>query len=164
MECWRKSFEGGCHYCQYPYHSLASGQTTGREHSPTHQKKIESKIYWIWPSPPEQTKNQFNTQPVTPTKKLPQASYPHRSEARQNENHNHRKLIKLITWITALCSSMKLWAMQYRATQDGQVMVESSDKTWGGMANHFSILALGILWTVRKGQNVGHWKRNFPGQ
>ena len=32
-----------------------------------------------------------------------------------------------------------------RATQDGQVMVESSDKTWStgeGMANHFSILAL----------------------
>ena len=25
---------------------------------------------------------------------------------------------------------MKLWAMLYRATQDGQVMVESSDKTW----------------------------------
>ena len=27
-------FEGGCHY---PYHSLTSGQTTEREHSPTHQ-------------------------------------------------------------------------------------------------------------------------------
>ena len=26
-------FEGGCHYYQCPYHSLASGQTTGREHS-----------------------------------------------------------------------------------------------------------------------------------
>ena len=25
---------------------------------------------------------------------------------------------------------MKLWAMPCRATQDGQVMVESSDKTW----------------------------------
>ena len=30
------------------------------------------------------------------------------SEGRQNENHNHRKLIKLITWITALSNSMKL--------------------------------------------------------
>ena len=25
---------------------------------------------------------------------------------------------------------MKLWAMRYRATQDGRVIVESSDKTW----------------------------------
>ena len=56
------------------------------------------------------------------------------------------QLIKPITWTTALSNSMKLWAMPYRATQDGQwVMVESSDKTWStkrGMANHFSILAL----------------------
>ena len=34
-------------------------------------------------------------------RKLPQASYPHPSEGRQNENHNHRKLAKLITWTTA---------------------------------------------------------------
>ena len=32
-------FEGGLHYRHYPYHSLASGQTTGREHSPTQQQK-----------------------------------------------------------------------------------------------------------------------------
>ena len=43
---------------------------------------------------------------------------------------SHRKLIKLITWTTALSNSMKLWAMLCRATQDGWVMVESSDKTW----------------------------------
>ena len=30
------------------------------------------------------------------------------SEGRQNENHNHRKLIKLITWTIALSDSMKL--------------------------------------------------------
>ena len=48
----------------------------------------------------------------------------------QNENYNHRKLTKVITWTTAFCNSMKLWAMPCRATQDGQVMVESSDKTW----------------------------------
>ena len=34
--------EGGHHY---PYHSLASGQTTGKEHSPAHQQKIGIKIY-----------------------------------------------------------------------------------------------------------------------
>ena len=31
--------EGGCHYCHCPYHRMASGQTTGRENSPTHQQK-----------------------------------------------------------------------------------------------------------------------------
>ena len=36
----------------------------------------------------------------------------------------------MITWITALCNSMKLWAMLCRFTQDGWVMVESYDKTW----------------------------------
>ena len=34
--CWHKTFWRG-NYQHYPYHSLASGQTTGREHSPTHQ-------------------------------------------------------------------------------------------------------------------------------
>ena len=52
------------------------------------------------------------------------------SEDRQTENHNHRKLTNLITWTTALANSMKLWAMPCRATQDRQVMVESSDKMW----------------------------------
>ena len=41
--CWRR-----CHYLHYLHHSLASGQTTGREHSP--QQRIGLKIYWAWPS------------------------------------------------------------------------------------------------------------------
>ena len=53
------------------------------------------------------------------------------SEGRQNENHNHRKLTKLITWTTALSDSMKPWAMPCRATQDGWVMLESSNKKCG---------------------------------
>ena len=53
-----------------------------------------------------------------------------KSYSLQNENHSHRKLIKMITWITALCNSMKLWAVLCRATHDRQVMVESSDYTW----------------------------------
>ena len=57
-------------------------------------------------------------------------SHPYPSEGRQNENHNHRKITKLITWTTALSSSMKLQAMLCRATQERRVMVESSDKTW----------------------------------
>ena len=40
-----------------------------------------------------------------------------------------RKLIKLITWTTALSNSMKLRSMPFRATQDGRVVVGSSDKT-----------------------------------
>ena len=43
------------------------------------------------------------------------------------KNHNHKKLIR---WTTALSNSMKLQAMPLRTTQDGWVMVESSDKTW----------------------------------
>ena len=38
-------FEGGRHYLHYLHHSLASGQTTGREQSPNHQQKIGLKIY-----------------------------------------------------------------------------------------------------------------------
>ena len=37
----------------YLHHSLVSGQTTRREHSPVHQQKIGLKIYWAWPHPSE---------------------------------------------------------------------------------------------------------------
>ena len=40
-----RHFEGGLHYLHYLHHSLASGQTIGREHSPTHQQKIGLKVY-----------------------------------------------------------------------------------------------------------------------
>ena len=56
--------------------------------------------------------------------------HPSPSKGRQTENHSHRKLTNLITWTTALSNSVKLWAMLCRATQDGQVMVESSNKMW----------------------------------
>ena len=46
------------------------------------------------------------------------------------ENHNHRNLTNLITWAIALSNSVKLWAMLCRATQDGRVMVERSDRMW----------------------------------
>ena len=47
-------FEGGPHYLHYLHHSLASGQTTEREHSPAHQQKIGLTIYRAWPHPSEQ--------------------------------------------------------------------------------------------------------------
>ena len=46
--------------------------------------------------------------------------------------HNHRKLVNLITPTTALSNSVKpshaLWPP--KGTQDGQVMVERSDRMW----------------------------------
>ena len=56
-------FEGGHHYLHYLHNSLASGQITRREHSPTHQQKIGLKIYWAWPHPSEQD-------PVSPSVSL----------------------------------------------------------------------------------------------
>ena len=50
------------------------------------------------------------------------------SEGRHT-NHNHSKLVNLITRTTALANSMKL-SHAHGATQDGQVMVERSDRMW----------------------------------
>ena len=47
----------------------------------------------------------------------------------QTEWKSHRKLIKLITWTTALSNSETM-SMLCTTTQDKQVRVESSDKTW----------------------------------
>ena len=150
---WRRS-----HYLHYLHQSLVSGQTTGREHRPTHQMKIWFNIFWAQPHPSEQD-------PVSPRVSLSQQEASIRllsytSEDRQNENHNHKKLVKLITWTTALSNSMKLWA-----TQDGWVIVESSGKMWPTqvvMANHFNILALSIPWGIWKGKVIWHWKMNSP--
>ena len=46
----------------------------------------------------------------------------------ENFKH-HRQLANLITWTTALSNSMKL-SHARGATQDGQVMVERSDRLW----------------------------------
>ena len=156
-------FGGGHCYLHYLHHILVSDQTMGKEHSPTHQQKIGLKTYWAWPCPSEQD-------PVSPSVRLSHQEASIRllslSEGRQDEHHNHRKLIKLITWTTALSNSMKLWAMSCRATQDGWVIVESSDKTWstegenGKPLQHFTART---PWTVWKGKKIWHWKMNSPG-
>ena len=66
--------EGGCHYGHYPYHSLASGQTTRRKQSPSQQQKIRLRIYSAWSCLSEQD-------PASPTaspffRELPEVSYP----------------------------------------------------------------------------------------
>ena len=44
-QCIMGPCEGGHHHLHYLHHSLASGQRTGREHSPAHQQKIGLKVY-----------------------------------------------------------------------------------------------------------------------
>ena len=86
-------------------------------------------------------------------------------QGRQNKNHNHRKLTKLITWITALSNSMKLWAMPCRAIQDWMVMVESSDKTWStgeGNGNPLQYSCLENPMNSMKKQKDMTLKNEFP--
>ena len=56
-------FEGGHHYSHHRYYSLASDQTTGREHSPVHQQKIALKIYLAWSHPSEQDPDTLTASP-----------------------------------------------------------------------------------------------------
>ena len=104
-------------------------------------------------------------QSVSPIRKLPQASCLYLSDGRQNENHNHRKLIKLhgpqpclTQWNYELC----------------RVGPPKMDRSWWrvltkhgplekGMANHFSILASRTPRTVWKGKKLWHWKMYSPG-
>ena len=81
----------------------------------------------------------------------------------------------LISWLqspsaviletTALSNSMKL-SHACGATQEGWVMVESSDKTWStgegnGKPLQYSCLTPRTVW---KGKKIGHWKMNFSGR
>ena len=99
---------------------------------------------------------------------LPSGSF-HKPLILQNENHKHRKVTKLITWIIAWSNSVKLWAMPYKATQDGQVMVESFNKMWStgegnGKPLQHSRLENPMNSVKRKKQKIWHWKMKSPGQ
>ena len=67
--------------------------------------------------------------------------------------------------VLVLSNSMKLWAMPCRAKTDRSWwrVLTKHGPLEKGMANHFSILALRIPWTVWKGKKIGHWKTNSPG-
>ena len=135
----------------------------GKPQGPNTAPPINRKLDWRFSE--HGSAHQNKTQPVLPIRKLLKASYPYPPEGRQNENHHHRKLTNLITWITALSNSKKLWAMPCRATK--------TDGTWWwvlakpgplekGMANHFSVLALRTPWTVWKGKKDMTLKNEFP--
>ena len=94
------------------------------------------------------------------------SSYPSPSEGRQTENHNHRTLTNLITWIAALSNSVKLQAVPCGTTQDRWVMVESSDKMWftgeeNGKPLPYSCLKKPM--NSVKGKKRGHWKMIYSG-
>ena len=56
-------FERGHHYCLYPYHSLASGQTTGREHNPHPLTENWIKYLLSIPCPSEQDPDSATASP-----------------------------------------------------------------------------------------------------
>ena len=121
-----------------------------------------TELNWAWPHPSEG--DSVSPSSVSPMKKISLLSYP--SAVRQNENHDHRKLIKLITWTTILSNSKKPWVMPCRATQEGVVMVESSNKMWPtgeGNGKPIQYSCLENPWRVWKCKNIGKWKMNFPG-
>ena len=95
-----------CHYLHHLHHSLASGQTAGRGHSPNLQQIIGLKIYWAWPCPSEQD-------PVSPSVSLShqKASISLLSfsiRGQRDLKPQSQKTNQLITWTTALSNSMKL--------------------------------------------------------
>ena len=158
--CWRR-----CHYLHYLHHSLASGQTTGKEHSPTHQKKTGLKIYWVWPRPSEQD-------PVSPSVSLShqevsisllslsirgQADWKLQSQKTNQTDHMDHRLVNEI--MSEPCHEVP-------SKTDGLCwnILTKHGLLQKGMANHFSILALRTPWTVWKGKKIGHWKMNSPGQ
>ena len=62
---------------------------------------------------------------------------------------------------------MRLWAMPCRATQDGRVMAESSDKTWPTGEGNGKLLQYFCLekpMNSMKRQKEWHWKMNSPGR
>ena len=61
--------------------------------------------------------------------------------------------------------SLNLWAMPCRATQDGWVMVESSDKMWSTAEGNGKPLQYSCLENTKnsmKRKNIGHWKMSSP--
>ena len=80
----------------------------------------------------------------------------------QNHVSNHRKLTKMITWLTALCNSMKLWAMSCRAIHRTDRSWWRVDKIWSAGEGNGKPLQKSCLeqeyWTVWKDKTLTVWK------
>ena len=111
----------------YSHHSSSWGQPTrnGTQSCPSAENSI--KDYWAWSHPSEGNSVSPSVSLSHQEPSISHLSFP--IEGRQNENHNHRKVTKLITWATALSNLMKLEAMPCRATQDRWVMAEGEVKS-----------------------------------
>ena len=124
---WVPPFEGGSHCLHYLHHSLASGQRIGQvKLCPSTENCIKDLLSM---APPIRTRPSFpHSQSLSSGSFHKPLIFIYQRPDRRKTTI--RKLTNLMTWITALSNSMKLWAMPCRATQDGWVMVESSDKPW----------------------------------
>ena len=65
----------------------------------------------------------------------------------QHHVNNHRKLTKMITWITVLCNSMKLWAMSCRAIHRTDRSWWRVDKTWSTGEGKWKTTSEVLPWT-----------------
>ena len=134
----KSPFEGGHHHCHYPtpHHSMASGQTTGREHNPTHQQKIGLKIYWAWPHPSEQD---LDSHTASPSHQEASTSLLSLSTSR----HGPQSCLTQWNYEPGPIGPPKMGGSWWRVlTKHGPLEKE--------MANHFSILTLRTPWTVWK--------------
>ena len=69
--------------------------------------------------------------------------------------------ITALSWQMGLCNSKKLWGMPCRGTQDGWVIVKSSDKTWftgGGNGKSLQYSCWRTPWTGWNDKKIWHWK------
>ena len=71
-----------------------------------------------------------------------------------------------LSWQRGLCNALKLWAMPFRATKNGWVIAESSDKMWsagGGNDKPPQYTCYENLMSCIKGQKIWHQKMRPPG-
>ena len=147
-----------------PQFGLRSNNREGTQPCPPTENWIKDLLSMV---PPNRTRPSFLLSQSLPSGRFLWVSYPFPSEGRQNENHSHRKLTNLITWNTALSNSMKLWVMPHKATQDTQVIMESSDKMWSTGERNGKPLQYSCLenpMKSMKSKKIGHWKMNSSGQ
>ena len=89
-------FEGGHHYLHYLHHSLASRSNNreGTQPHPSTENWIKDLLSTALPSEQDPVSSRVSLSHQESSISLLSLE----SESRQNENYNHRKLTKLITW------------------------------------------------------------------